>query len=65
MRHVAHVPFFAIAALVALTGFLGLSQALAGPKPAPGLRYQAEYADALLEARARNVPLLVSRHKDE
>jgi hypothetical protein len=29
------------------------------------LRWRASYADALLEARIRNVPVLVSRHKDE
>ncbi|MDJ0972951.1 MAG: hypothetical protein QNJ98_00650 [Planctomycetota bacterium] len=28
------------------------------------LRYQKTYADAMLEARLRNVPIFFSRHKD-
>jgi hypothetical protein len=30
----------------------------------PHLRFQRTYAEALLEARVRGIPLLVSRHKD-
>jgi hypothetical protein len=34
------------------------------PRAGKHLRYQRSYAAALLEARIRNLPVLVSRHKD-
>lgn len=37
----------------------------AAPKAKPHLYFRTTYADALLEARIRNVPILVSRHKDD
>lgn len=44
--------------------FLPLSHADDGHPDGPHLRYQTTYADAMLEARIRNVPVFFSRHKD-
>ena len=46
-------------ALLAPTLFAGETH----PKGAH-LRYMTDYAEALLEARVRNVPIFFSRHKD-
>lgn len=37
----------------------------AGDEKLAHLDYRRTYADALLESRIRNVPLLVTRHKDD
>lgn len=39
--------------------------ARAGDEPHASLHYRKTYAEALLESRIRNVPLLVTRHKDD
>jgi hypothetical protein len=41
-----------------------LSAAVAGGEKGEGLRWKRTYADALLEARVRNLPVLVTRQKD-
>lgn len=63
MRRSARTPLAAVAALLSV-GFLSL--AFAGEKHPKGahLAYKTNYADAMLEARIRNVPIFFSRHKD-
>lgn len=41
------------------------SPSAAGPEAKEHLHFRKTYADALLEARIRNLPVLVSRHKDD
>ena len=41
------------------------ARARAGDGEAKHLRYRKTYAEALLEGRIRNVPVLASRHKDD
>ena len=52
-------------ALALLAALLGLPNAEAAPKTKPHLDFRTSYADALLEARVRNLPVLVTRHKDD
>ena len=44
---------------------VGPTGAHAGDEQVDHLRYRKTYADALLESRIRNVPVLVTRHKDD
>ena len=52
-------------------GALLLRVLAAGPRPAAGkdaaptLDWRRTYGDALMEARIRNLPVFVTRHKDE
>ena len=58
--------------LCLLLGGLALAAAHAVPacadpgrKKDPHLEYRRTYADALLESKVRNLPVFVSRHKDD
>lgn len=55
----------AASALLCLTALVAPLPTAAAPKAKPHLHFRTAYAEALLEARIRNVPILVSRHKDE
>lgn len=59
------LPIALLLALAAPAFWLALRPAGAGEDPAPHLRYRKTYAEALLESRIRNVPVLVTRHKDD
>ena len=69
-RHMAPLTF--LCAVLAL-GFVATTDSVAGDKKGgksakkdekPHLDFKRTYADALLEARIRNLPIFVSRHKD-
>ena len=63
MRHLAASLLVAASGLAFLS-FLGCP-AGAGDEESGHLDYKRTYHEALLESRLRNVPLLVSRHKDD
>jgi hypothetical protein len=62
-----HLPRLLLLALA--TGAFWLTAvphgARAGDEKDAHLRYRKTYGDALLESRIRNVPVLVTRHKDD
>ena len=51
--------------LALLLGALVAPALFAEERREPHLDFRRSYAEALLEARVRNVPVLVTRHKDE
>ena len=55
----------AACAVLCLAALVAPLPSAAAPKAKPHLHFRTTYAEALLEARIRNVPILVSRHKDE
>ena len=63
MRHLA-ASLVVLAGGLAFLAFLGPG-ADAGDKKAAHLDYKRTYLEALTESRLRNVPLIVSRHKDD
>lgn len=52
-----------ITGLLLGSGWVALEAAPRKAEP-PALRYQRSYADAMLEARLRGVPIWFARHKD-
>ncbi len=55
----------AACAVVCLAALAYPSPTAAAPRAKKHLHFRRTYAEALLEARIRNVPILVSRHKDD